>query len=249
MRKAATFGLSFGLTLITVVWIATFLRLRDRSRALLLGAFTLACALETALVTLQVWRGVPSHFNLETPFDGAIARSLAGGGIVLVTIIGALLIVSFRKAPTLPSSLLMAIRFGFLTLFSSLVVGAVMIANGMRLVFGGDAQAAYATGGALKPTHAVTMHAILVIPLLAWFLSFADWSERRRVAVVWLAAVSYAVIVGVIAVENVGGVSASETPAGVAALLASGFVGMLTAGFLAFNGVARSSYAHALEHD
>jgi hypothetical protein len=37
-RKAMTFGLSFGLTLITIVWVASFLRLNDRERVLLLGA-------------------------------------------------------------------------------------------------------------------------------------------------------------------------------------------------------------------
>jgi hypothetical protein len=57
LRKAMTFGLSFGLTLITIVWVASFLRLNDRERVLLLGALTVTCALETALVTLQAWRG------------------------------------------------------------------------------------------------------------------------------------------------------------------------------------------------
>ena len=249
MRKAATFGLSFGLTLITIVWVASFLRLSDRSRALLLGAFIAACALETALVTLQVWRGVPSHFNLETTFDGAIARTLAAGGLLLVIIIGALLIASFRRAPTLPISLLIAIRFGFLTLFSSLVVGAVMIANGMRLVFGGDPQAAYATGGALKPTHAVTMHAILVIPLLAWLVSFADWSERRRAGVVALGAAGYAALAGVIAFENVVGAPPSRTSPGVTALVVSGVLGLVAAGFLAVSGITRSACAPGIEHD
>jgi hypothetical protein len=32
------------------------------------------------LISLQAWRGVPSHFNLETPLDAAIARVLAFGG-------------------------------------------------------------------------------------------------------------------------------------------------------------------------
>src|SRR5437879_1741349 len=63
LRKAMTFGLSFGLTLITIVWTASWLPLRDRSRAALLGAFSAACVLETASVSLQAWRGVPSHFN------------------------------------------------------------------------------------------------------------------------------------------------------------------------------------------
>src|SRR5213593_3460484 len=50
LRKAATFGVSFGLTLITIVWTASWLPLRDRLRAALLGTFTVACVLETALV-------------------------------------------------------------------------------------------------------------------------------------------------------------------------------------------------------
>src|SRR6266852_3625614 len=37
LRKAATFGLSFGLTLLTLVWVASFMRLSARPRAALLG--------------------------------------------------------------------------------------------------------------------------------------------------------------------------------------------------------------------
>src|SRR4029077_17769215 len=55
LRKPTTFGLSFGLTLMTIIWVASFLRLGDGARRWLLGAFTTACALETALVTVQAW--------------------------------------------------------------------------------------------------------------------------------------------------------------------------------------------------
>ena len=79
-------------------------------------AFRLACALETALVTLQAWRGVPSHFNLETTFDGLVARVLAGGGLVLIGVIGALTFVSFRANRAVPISLRIAIRIGFIAL-------------------------------------------------------------------------------------------------------------------------------------
>jgi len=204
LRKAVTFGLSFGLTLITIVWVASFVRLGGRARAALVGTFTVACALETALVSLQVWRGVPSHFNMETPFDALVARILAAGGIALIAIIAALTVAAFRNNPTVPVSLRIAIQIGLVALFGSLGVGAFMIAKGMLLVFAGNSQAAYATGGTLKPTHAVTMHAILVLPALAWLLSFAGWSERRRLRVLLLAAAGYVVIVGLVVVWNLG---------------------------------------------
>lgn len=56
-----------------------------------------------------------------------------------------------------------AIRTGFLILCGAMATGAMMIARGMMLVFDGNAPAAYATGGALKATHAVSMHAILIL--------------------------------------------------------------------------------------
>ncbi|HEX5812360.1 MAG TPA: hypothetical protein VFY38_09680, partial [Pseudonocardia sp.] len=84
LRKAATFGLSFGLTLPSVAWATSFLRLR--ARGLVLGVFLVACVVETVLVTLQAWRGVPSHFNFETPFDTSVSMTLALGGGVIVLV-------------------------------------------------------------------------------------------------------------------------------------------------------------------
>ena len=210
LRKPATFGLSFGLTLMTVTWVASFVPLRPLARSVLLRIFTAACAFETALISLQTWRGVPSHFNVETPFDATVARLLAAGGFVLVVVIVALTLAAFRANPRVPISLRVAIRIGFVALLGAVAAGGFMIATGMMLVAAGDPQAAYATAGALKPTHAVTMHAILVLPALAWLLSFTDWTERRRLGVVLLAAAGYVVVAGVVIVGNVAGLNGAE---------------------------------------
>jgi len=240
LRKPATFGLSFGLTLITIVWVTTFLRLDERPRRVLLGAFTAACAVETALVTLQAWRGVPSHFNIETTFDGWVARMLAAGGMALVAIIIVFTIASFRANPEVPISLRIAIRTGFVALVGSVIVGALMIAKGMMLVFAGDAPAAYATGGTLKPTHAVTMHAILVLPMLAWLLSFANVSERRRLFLVLVGAVGYVVIAGTVAATNILGFEMSQVPVTMA-LFGLGALSLLAAGLFALTAAVRST--------
>jgi len=222
LRKPMTFGLSFGLTLISIVWVTSFLHLRARARALLLGVFTAACALETVLVTVQAWRGVPSHFNLETTFDGLVARTLAGGGFALVAVIVVLTLTSFRANAAVPFSLRLAIRIGFVALVGAVIVGALMIAKGMRLVFAGDPQAAYATGGTLKPIHGAAMHAILVLPALAWALSFTDWTERARTRAVLLATAGYAAIVGVVGVATLAHIEPEELPL---ALITTGALG------------------------
>ena len=205
LRKPATFGLSFGLTLLTITWVSSYLRLADRARTILLSVFAAACVLETVLVSLQAWRGVPSHFNIETPVDAVIAQLLAAGGVTLVAIIAALTFVSFRAAPATPAAMRVAIRTGFVVLLGSMVTGALMIAKGMSLVFTGDPQAAYLTGGSLKPTHAVTMHAVLLLPALAWLLSHTGWTERRQTRVILAATAGYVALAAATAVGNLTG--------------------------------------------
>jgi hypothetical protein len=208
LRKAATFGLSFGTTLLTIAWVSSCVPLTVRARSWLLGIFTVACVLETLLVSLQAWRGVPSHFNMETPFDAWVARLLAFGGLTIVVTIGAFTTASFRTDPQVPASLRVAIRAGFVALCAAQFTGALMIAKGMVLVFGGDPQAAYATGGWLRPLHGFTMHGILVLPLMERALSFARWDERRRLSVIWIASLVY--FVGVVVVASSASAQASR---------------------------------------
>jgi hypothetical protein len=247
LRKAATFGLSFGLTLITIVWVTSWVPLSQRSRASLLAVFTVACTVETALVSLQAWRGVPSHYNIETPFDSLVARTLAVGGLALIVVILTCTIAAFRADSRIPMSLRIAVRVGFVTLSTSLTVGALMIAKGMRLVLAGEAARAYATGGSLKPTHAVTMHAILVLTALAWLLSFVDWPEERRVRVVALGSAGYLLLAAVVSAQNARGLAPWDGTFPVV-LSVAGLLALITAGFLAMNGAARSFRPDGIQH-
>jgi hypothetical protein len=231
-RKPMTFGVSFGLTLITIAWVASYIRLGRRTRNWLLGLFAAACVLEVSLITLQAWRRVPSHFNLETPFDGLIARTLAVGGGVLVAVIAVLTVASWRTDPQVAPSMRLAVRAGLVALDVAVLVGAMMIATGISRALGGDQQAAYAVGGALKPAHAVTMHGVLVLPAMAWLLAQAGWPERRRVRVVWLAVAGYALLAGVIVAESFAGVSPLQAPAAATALAAAGALVVGAAGLM-----------------
>jgi hypothetical protein len=195
LRKAATFGLSFGLTLINVTCIASFVTLRDRSRNLLIGVFATACVVETFLVSMQAWRGVPSHFNMETPFDAAVATTLAIGGFTLVVVIVALTVAAVGDRGALPRGLRLSIQAGLVALVGAQIAGGLMIATGVRLAFAGDPQTAYATGGWLKPVHGVLMHGILVLPLLAWLTSTWRCSEAAQVRTVRAGVVVYGLTV------------------------------------------------------
>jgi hypothetical protein len=194
-RKPTTFGFSFGLTLITVTWVASYLGISERLRVIMLGVFAADCFVEVGGITLQAWRHVPSHVNRETPFDSAVSMTLAVGGGVLIVILGALAVAAFRPNPDVPPSMRLALRAGFATLVIGLVSGAAMIARGVVLVNSGHQQQAYHAVGFLKPVHGVSLHGVLVLPAIAWLLSFTDWDEARRTRVAAIAAAGYGVAI------------------------------------------------------
>lgn len=187
-RKPVTFGLSFGLTLIAVAWVSSYLRIGVRTRTVLLGLFAADCVLEVAGITVQAWRRVPSHFNMETPFDTGVSMTLAVGGGVLVVILSALAAAAFVRRPGGPEGMVLALRAGCGILVIGLLSGAAMIARGVYLTRTGHQLAGYASTASLKPLHGVSLHAVLVLPFLARVLALTSWSARTRVSVVRAAA-------------------------------------------------------------
>jgi hypothetical protein len=179
-RKPTTFGISFGLSLITISWVASYLALSPRARSWLLGIFAGDCVLEVAGITIQAWRRVPSHFNTETPLNTVVAMNLAVGGAVLIAVLGALAVTAFRGNMQATPDMQLALRAGFALLMVGLATGAGMIARGEVLIKSGHRQEAYNTAGSLKWVHGVTLHAILVLPALALLLTYLGWSQERR---------------------------------------------------------------------
>ncbi|MBX7553712.1 hypothetical protein ABZX95_35900 [Streptomyces sp. NPDC004232] len=198
-RKPFTFGLSFGLTLIAITWVTSYLRVADRLRAVLLVVFAADCVVEVGGITVQAWRRVPSHLNMETPFDTAVSMTLAVGGGVLVVVLTLFAVASFRQRPTGPAGMPLAVRSGFAILLVGLASGAAMIARGVVLTRTGHQQAAYHSTAPLKPLHAVSLHAVLVLPLLSRLLSrsprSSSWSGRTRRRIVAAAVGCYVVAV------------------------------------------------------
>jgi hypothetical protein len=190
-RKPVTFGLSFGLTLIAIVWVTSYLRIGSRPRTALLVVFAADCVVEVGGITLQAWRRVPSHLDMETGFDTAVAMTLAVGGGVLVGLLTVFAVASFRNRPTGPPGMPLALRSGFAILLVALLSGAAMIARGVVLTRTGHQEAAYHSTAPLKPLHGVSLHAVLVLPALAWLLSRTSRSDRTRQRIVYAAVGCY----------------------------------------------------------
>lgn len=190
-RKPVTFGFSFDTVLISIVWVSSYLLLSPRARTWLLEVFAADCVVEVTGITVQAWRHVPSHFTTKTPFDSVIAFSLAAGGAVLIIVLGLLALTALRGRIDAAPSMRLALRAGFGLLLAGLASGVAMIVRGETPIKAGDRAAAYGTAGYLKWFHAVTLHAVLVLPALAWWLARTDRSEAARTRVIAAAALAY----------------------------------------------------------
>jgi hypothetical protein len=219
-RKPILFGFSFGITLLTLAWVLAYLPQRRRLGWLLAGVLGVAGVVEVVLITMQRWRGVPSHFNEATVFDTAVFRSMGG----LVAMVGLAIITmtvwsfsSLRAAP----SMAVAIRVGLVLLVASQLLGGAILANGLTKP---DAEAVaagstFGAAGGIKVPHAVSLHAVQLLPVLAWLLAFTGWAQRRRTRVVLVAAAGYLGLFLVTVVRTFSGVPTLELNTGVAVVL------------------------------
>jgi hypothetical protein len=208
-RKPTTFGISFGLTTVTVAWVAGQLRISDRTGWLLLVPLAVADTSEVVWVSLQRWRGVAAHFNDDTTLDNLLFLLMGGVAVaVAATVILVVAVLSFTSMRAAPSMAL-AIRAGLLILLVAQVVGGWMIQHGLGLAEQGatDGLTTFGAAGVMKVPHAVAIHGIQVLPALAWLLSFAALPEPRRLGLVRVAVVGYVALVVVSVLQTASGVA------------------------------------------
>jgi hypothetical protein len=231
-RKPTTFGVSFGLTTITLAWVAGHLRVSDRARWLLLGPLAVADAYEVVWVSVQRGRGVASHFNFHSSLDTGLF--LLGGVAVAVAVIVivVLTVLAFTAVQATPSMTL-AIRAGLLILLVAQAVGGWMIQHGVGPASDGATigLTTFGAAGVMKVPHAVAIHAIQVLPALAWLLSFTALGERRRVGLVGIAILGYVALVVVSLMQTATGMAPLDVGVVAAVLYLLG-VGLLGVAFL-----------------
>lgn len=184
-RKPIVFGLSFGVLALTVAWV---LRLLPHRRVgwiptAMLGVFSVV---EVAAITLQKWRGVPSHFNTETLFDAIIFGVMAISVLLVVLSLFLLLVwvlVQFRGN----GGEQVAVFVGLVCLIAAGYIGNDIIGAGevqIATVGSIPTEVVFGAEGSAKLAHFVGMHVIQFLAVLAIITA-----ARRRLAIVSLGAV------------------------------------------------------------
>ena len=225
-RKPIVFGLSFGVSVLTFAWFLGFLRPRRATGWLLMSVLSVASVLEVVLISMQTWRGVESHFNEDTAFD-ALVFSVMGAMVTLIALVTVYFAVRSFFPGDAPPVLAWAMRIGLVLILASQAVGAQMIAMGGNTF--GDA-------GAMKLPHALALHAVQVLPLLAVLLRVSPMLERRRVQTLCVGASGYVCLVVAAMLQTYRGRGPLELDLGSAAVAALGVALLAACAFVALRG-------------
>jgi hypothetical protein len=186
--KPWKFHVSVGLHLLTLAWLATYLRdTPERARALgRLSAVALACAaFELVYITWRAARGEPSHFNVGTPFAGVMYALMGLGAVLLTGCAGVLGLwiaraKDFVQGPVLQRGLSVGLLLGWAL---GTLTGAYVSAQTGHGVGGTPGAAGLPIfqwareGGDLRVAHFFGLHAMQFVPLVAWVA--AQWRSTR----------------------------------------------------------------------
>lgn len=168
LRKPGLFGISAGVTVWSIAWVLTQFEPRPHDHRVA-SALSGGLLLEVGLITLQQWRGVPSHFNRATALDATI-ESVMLGLILLVTSGIAWLCWRSRRLQPMLESRAIAIHAGLWLLLVSCGLGMLVTLAGEANLANNRLPEVWGQAGVLKYPHGAALHAIQTLPLLSILL-------------------------------------------------------------------------------
>ncbi len=216
-RKPALFGISGGLTLVSLGFLQRLLA-PSRWDLWLSSIMGVAMSLEVGLISLQQWRGVESHFNRSTAFDGAVDNAITGLISLLTVCIIVLSIRAFSFLNAAPDKKI-AWRGGLAFLLLSCVLGFAIFAYGIAQKFNGGDPGLFGNAGVVKFPHGMTIHAIQLLPCLCWLMSRLSIPMDTRAAALRFANLTLAGLLSFSIVQTLSGRSRSDLTAITACIL------------------------------
>ncbi len=221
--KPAKFGISSAIFCGTIAWLFGFITIWPRFRSFLGWALATGLVVEVSIIDLQAARGTTSHFNITTPLDGTLFAIMGVTILILWLSSIGVLVLLMRQTFRNPAWAL-ALRSAMLITVLGSALGGLMtrttprqtqerrlhqpvITNGAHTIGGPDGGpglpvVGWSTQhGDLRVPHFLGLHAIQIVPLLAWFVS------RRRNA--WnltaIAAAGYFFLIAILAWQALEG--------------------------------------------
>lgn len=224
--KPAKFAASTGVYALTLAWVLTHLSDWPRTRQIVGRTTAIVMLLEVAIIDVQAWRGTTSHFNIGTVLDGALF-SIMGFGILVQTLASVAVGLALWRQPFADRALGWALRLGMAITIAGASVGGLMTQPTDAQLADVQATGRIATAGAhtvggpdggpglpgtgwstqygdLRVPHFVGLHAIQVLPLLAYW--FRRREQQTRVRLTLASGAAYAAVFGALLAQALQGI-------------------------------------------
>jgi hypothetical protein len=214
--KPAKFAASTAIYSLTLAWVFTYLPEWRRTRRVVGWTTAVVLLLEVALIDVQAWRGTTSHFNVGTAAD-AVLFSVMGVAIVLQTLTSVAVAAALWRQRFADQATAWALRLGMTITIVGAATGGLMTRPTAaqltearvtgRITVAGAHTVGAPDGGAglpgtawsvehgdLRVPHFLGLHALQVLPLLAFAFSRRRRTDTARARLVLVAGASYALL-------------------------------------------------------
>ncbi len=202
-RKPALFGISGGMTLISLGILYGQLTRKPWDNWLI-STLAVAMSLEVFLIAVQQWRGVESHFNQTTRFDGLVDAGITGLIVVVTLCIIVLSIQAMRCLNAAPDKRAAWIG-GLVFLLISCAFGFVIYAYGVYQTSRNLNPGLFGNSGVVKFPHGMAIHAIQLLPGLCWLMTRLEIPIALRTFALRFANVSLACLLCFSVVQTLSG--------------------------------------------
>lgn len=194
-NKPFKFFLSSIIYVWTMGWIADYLN-KPRSVKWYSWMLVIMLGIELAYMTGQSFIGATSHYNMSSAFNGIMWASMGIAAATMVTWTGYLGVLFFtKKFPQLPARYIWGIRLGIILFVIFGFEGYLMVGNNAHTIGAIDGgEGLPVTGwstkhGDLRIAHFLGMHALQIVPLVAYFFTKKVW-QTVLFAMIYLAGVT-----------------------------------------------------------
>ena len=173
--KPMKFFISIGIFSWTMAWLLYYIKSSGKVFRISL-VIVLMMTVELIIINVQAYRGVPSHFNIQSVMDGILFQ-IMGIAILVNTIMVFWGYRLFAKYSQLPNGYYWSIRLGMLIFIIASLEGYLMAANLGHTIGADDGQEGYfflnwaKEYGDLRVAHFLGLHALQVVPLFGWFVA------------------------------------------------------------------------------
>lgn len=196
--KPFKFAISTVIYIFSVGFLSQLYPFSKRKRSIINNTVAFTLTIEMYIIFAQAFRGIKSHYNMETPLDGMLFAAM---GILIginVMIMGFFVIETIRLKMNTTKAVQWSILLGWLLIIAGSWVGGQMIgqmSHNVGVMDGGPGLPLLnwsTIAGDLRVAHFFGIHGLQIIPLFAYVLS-QKWkaSQAKHIGAVSLFAFSY----------------------------------------------------------